>query len=76
MLCQLPHGNRVINIMLLHNVERIESEELDRRAVQIMQLVGVREDTVVLPGFTRDDVNQLLDVLCCDQLLVTVGRVQ
>ena len=32
----------------------------------IMQLVGVREGTVVLSGFTRDDVDQLLDVLCCD----------
>ena len=52
--------------MLLHNVEHIESEELDRQAVQITQLVGVREGTVVLPGFTRDDVDQLLDVLCCD----------
>ena len=32
-----------------------------------MQLIGVREGTdLVLPGFTRDDVDQLLDVLCCD----------
>ena len=52
--------------MLLHNVEHIESEELDRQAVQIMQLIGAREGTVVLHGFTRDDVDQLLDVLCCD----------
>ena len=51
---------------IIHNVEHIESEELDRQAVQIMQLVGVREGTVVLLGFTRDDVDQLLDVLCCD----------
>ena len=57
--CQLLHGNIVINRrMSLHNVEHIESEELDRQAVQIMQLVGVREGTVVLPGFTRDDVDQ------------------
>ena len=62
--------------MLLHNVEHIESEELDRQAVQIMQLIGVREGTVVLHGFTRDDVDQLLDVLCCDQLVVTVGHAQ
>ena len=62
--------------MLLHNVEHIESEGLERQVVQIVQLIGVREGTVVLPGFTRDDVDQLLDVLCCDQLLVTVGRVQ
>ena len=55
-----------INRMLLHNVEHIGSEELDRQAVQSMQLVGVREGTVVLPGFTRDDVDQLLDLLCCD----------
>ena len=59
-------GNRVTNRMLLRNVEHIESEELDRQAMQIMQLIGVREGTVVLPGFTRDDVDQLLDVLCCD----------
>ena len=65
--CQLLYGNRVTNIiMLLHNVEHIESEELDRQAVQIMQLIGMREGTVVLPGFTRDDVDQLLGVLCCD----------
>ena len=57
---------RVTNIMLLHIVEHIESEELERQVVQIMRLVGVREGTVVLPGFTRDDVDQLLDVLCCD----------
>ena len=73
--CQLLYGNIAINIMLLHNVEHIESEELDRQAVQIMQLIGVREGTVVLPGFTADDVDQLLEVLCCDQLLVTVGHV-
>ena len=75
--CQLLYGYRVTNFnrMLLHNVEHIESEELDRQVVQIMQLIGVREGTVVLPGFTRDDVDQLLDVLCCDWLLVTVGRV-
>ena len=52
--------------MLLHNVEHIESEGLERQVVQIVQLIGVREGTVVLPGFTRDDVDQLLDVLCCD----------
>ena len=66
MHCQVLYGNRVINIMLLHNVEHIESEELDRQAVQIMLLIGVREGTVVLPGFTRDDVDQLLDVFSCD----------
>ena len=67
MHCELLHGNRVINrIMLLHNVEHIESEKLDRQAVQIMQLVAVREGTVVFPDFTRDDVDQLLGVLCCD----------
>ena len=48
--------------MLLENVEHVESEELERQLVQIMQLIGVREGTVMLPGFTRDDV----DVLCCD----------
>ena len=48
--------------MLLHNVEHIESEELQRQLL----IGGVREGTVVLPGFTRDDVDQLLDVLCCD----------
>ena len=65
--CQLLYGNIVINRrMLLHNVEHIESEELDRQAVHIMQLMGVREGTVVLPGFTGDDVDQLLEVLCCD----------
>ena len=47
--------------MLLHNVEHIESEELDRQAVHIMQLVTVREGTVVLPVFSC-----MLDVLCCD----------
>ena len=57
---------RVTNIMLLHNVEHIESEELERQVVQIMRLVGVREGTVVFPGFTMGDVDQLLDVLCCD----------
>ena len=51
---------------MLHNIEHIESEELERQAVQIMPLVGVREGTVVLPGFTRDDVDQLRDVLCYD----------
>ena len=61
---------------MLHDVEHIESEVLDRQAVRVMQLIGVREGTVVFPGFTRDDVDQLLDVLCCDYLLVTVGRVQ
>ena len=40
-----------------------DSEELERQVVQIMQLIGVREGIVVLPGFTRDDVDQLLDVL-------------
>ena len=55
-----------INFNLLHNVEHIESEELDRQAVQIMLLIGIREGTVVPPGFTMDDVDQLLDVLCCD----------
>ena len=65
--CQLLYGNVVINRrMLLHNVDHIESEELDRQAVQIMQLIGVREGTVVLPGFTGDGVDQLLEVLCCD----------
>ena len=52
--------------MLIHNVEHTASEDLERQAVQIMQLVGVREGTVVLPGSTRDDVDQLLGVLCCD----------
>ena len=55
--------------MLLRNVEHIESEELERQAVQIMRFIGVREGTVVLPGITRDDVDQLLHVqyvLCCD----------
>ena len=45
--------------MLLHNVEHIESEELDRQAVHIVLLVTVRKGTVVLPVFTRDDVDQL-----------------
>ena len=36
----------------LHNVEHIESEEIESQVVQIMQLIGMREDTVVLPGFT------------------------
>ena len=61
MHCQLLYGNVVIiRRMLLHNVEHIKSEELDRQAVQIMQLIGL------LPGFTGDDVDQLLEVLCCD----------
>ena len=33
------HGNRVINIML-HNVEHIESEELEMQPVQMMQLIA------------------------------------
>ena len=51
--------------MLLHNVEHVESEELDRQAVQMMELIGVREGTVVLPGFTTDDVDQQ-KLYCCD----------
>ena len=65
--CQLLNGKVVINRrMLLHNVDHIESEELDRQSVHIMQLIGVREGTIVLLGFTGDDVDQLLEVLCCD----------
>ena len=41
-----------------------ESLECEQRVSQIMQLIGVREGTVLLPGF--DD--GLLDnfMLCCD----------
>ena len=34
---------------------------------QIMQLIGVKEGTVLLPGFDDEEVDGLLDMLCCDQ---------
>ena len=30
------------------------------------QLIGVREDKVLLPGFDDEDVDGLLGMLCCD----------
>ena len=30
-----------------------------------MQLIGVRESTMLLPGFDDEEVDGLLDVLCC-----------
>ena len=43
-----------------------ESLECDNRAAQIMQLIGVKEGTVLLPGFDNEEVDMLLDMLCCD----------
>ena len=31
-----------------------------------MQLIGVEEGTVLLPGFDNEEVDMLLDMLCCD----------
>ena len=58
MYSKLLYGNRVTKRMSLHNVEHVESEELDRQMLQIMHLIGVQYS---LPGFTKDDVDQLLD---------------
>ena len=43
-----------------------ESLECEIRAAQIMQLIGVKEGTVLLPGFDDEEVDGLSDMLCCD----------
>ena len=43
-----------------------ESLECENRAAQITQLIGVKEGTVLLPGFDDEEVDGLLDMLCCD----------
>ena len=43
-----------------------ESLECENRATQITQLIGVKEGTVLLPGFDYEEVDGLLDMLCCD----------
>ena len=43
-----------------------ETMECEHRAAQIMQLISVREGTVLLPGFDDEEVDGFLEVLCCD----------
>ena len=43
-----------------------ESLECENRTAQITQLIGVKEGTVLLPGFDDEEVDGLLDMLCCD----------
>ena len=43
-----------------------ESLKFENRTAQIMQLIGVKEGTVLLHGFDDEEVDGLLDRLCCD----------
>ena len=38
-----------------------------------MQLIGVSEDTVLPPGFDDEEVDGLLDLLCCDKFDATLA---
>ena len=40
--------------------------ECEYWAAQIMQFIGVRAGTVLLPGFDDEGVDGLLGMLCCD----------
>ena len=48
-----------------------ESLDSENRAAKIMQLIVVREGTVLLPGFDDEDVDRLLHMLWYDTFLVT-----
>ena len=43
-----------------------ESLECEQRAAQIMQLIEVKDGTVLLPGFDDEEVDALLYMLCSD----------
>ena len=43
-----------------------ETVECEHQAAQIMQLIGVREGAVLLPGFDDEEVDGSLDIRCCD----------
>ena len=43
-----------------------ESLECEHRSAHIMQLIGVKEGTMLLPGFDDEEVDGLVDMLCCD----------
>ena len=52
---------------LLQKPRRLyESVEGEHQAAQITPLIGVREGTVLLPGIDNEEVDRLLEVLCCD----------
>ena len=50
----------------LSNIYEKYRAECENRAAQITQLIGVKEGTVLLPGFDDEEVDGLLDMLCCD----------
>ena len=72
--CQSSYGTIVRPIVANSNYSPLlrkhgivhESLECDHRAAQITQLIGVKEGTLLLPGFDYEEVDGLLDMLCCD----------